>query len=367
MSKILEKAFDATKKIVRSVFLGSPNLITSSDLNRQIEALKYQVDLLDDKTGMIITDANLIHNLSGGTLTVDFKCSQIKFKGCQFVPRMSQMTINMTSSAHKVYLCLTATKENVTYENDSTHEIAGAKFEDGTSYPAANQIVYKDETLLLTHALSTVENLVGVVATFTLSDTGNIIIRENFITNEQEYSLSMGKEKTITDFNPNLVGAIGNGNTYDEAFSKLQNQLYRGVRLYKLETNSATSEEHILETSAVRIRDVSSPGDAIQVFVPFMINGVTQMINMIVSHTSDEITAQNSGTLYYGYECVLTNIEIDNTKVYPLNVIIGIDIANSNKLWVSIDSGEGYVLRPIGKAYFIVYRSNVGLGDLEQS
>ena len=49
MSKIVDKVFDAGKKIIRSVFLGSPNLFTTSDLNRQIEAIKYQLDSLDDK------------------------------------------------------------------------------------------------------------------------------------------------------------------------------------------------------------------------------------------------------------------------------------------------------------------------------
>ena len=44
MSKIVTKAFDATKKVVRSIFRGSPNLLTSSDLNRQFEALKHQID-----------------------------------------------------------------------------------------------------------------------------------------------------------------------------------------------------------------------------------------------------------------------------------------------------------------------------------
>ena len=223
MSKIIEKAFDATKKIIRSVFLGSPNLITSSDLNRQIEALKYQMDLLDDKTGMVIEGGKINYSRSGYTLGVGLEYSDtIKFKGCKFSPEIRQMVINMSSSAPVAYLCLTAEKSEITYADDSTHEIAGAKFADGTSYPAANQIVYENEALVLTHALSSVEDLVGVIATFTLSDTGNIIVRNNFITSEQSDSLAMGKSGVITDFNSGLRGTIANRKTYDEAFSILE-------------------------------------------------------------------------------------------------------------------------------------------------
>ena len=224
MSKIIEKAFDATKKIIRSVFLGSPNLITSSDLNRQIEAIKYQLDQLDDKTGMVIEGGNLGHTLNGGTLSVNLEYDTIRFKGCQFSPTTQQLTINFTSSAPVAYLCLVAEKSEVTYSDDTTHEIAGAKFADGTSYPAANQIVYKNEALVLTHALSSVENLVGVIGVFTLSSTGNVVVKENFITDEKSDTLAMGKSGVITDFDSSLKGTIANGRTYDEAFSIVENR-----------------------------------------------------------------------------------------------------------------------------------------------
>ena len=224
MSKIIEKAFDATKKIIRSVFLGSPNLITSSDLNRQMEAFKYQLDQLDDKTGMI-SDINIMHNLSGSTFTVGWTVSYMKFKGCSFSinnpPLHEFLSINLTGSAPIAYMCLVADKRTVTYSDDTTHDLAGAKFEDGTSMPAANQIIYENEGIVLTHALSSIENLVGVVAVFTLSNTGNVIVRRNFIANEQMDTLAMGKSEVITDFNSKLKGTIANGKTYDEAFSIL--------------------------------------------------------------------------------------------------------------------------------------------------
>lgn len=221
MSAIIEKAFDASKKIIRSIFKGSPNLITSSDLNRQIEAIKYQLDQLDDKTG-VISDIEISQNLSGGTLNVSYSFTYMRFKGCSFSPAVTALNTNLTNSAPTAYLCLVADSETVTYESDSSHDIAGAKFEDGTSLPAANQMVYKNESLMLTHALSSVNNLVGVIAIFQLSDSGNVVVKTNTL--QDKTSLSLSKGGTIVDFNSSLKGKIANGKTYDEAFSILENR-----------------------------------------------------------------------------------------------------------------------------------------------
>lgn len=221
MSRIIEKAFDASKKIIRSIFKGSPNLITSADLNRQMEAFKYQLDQLDDKTGFI-SDIEVTHSLSAGTLGVNYTFSYLRFKGCSFSPVVTSLSINLTNSAPTAYLCLVAEQETITYNNDSTHEIAGAKFIDGTSMPAANQLRYINERLVLTHALSSLNNLVGVVALFVLSETSNVIVKMNTISERD--SLSMGKSGVILDFNPSLIGKVGNGKSYDEAFSILENR-----------------------------------------------------------------------------------------------------------------------------------------------
>lgn len=221
MSAIIEKPFDASKKIIRSIFKGSPNLITSSDLNRQIEAIKYQLDQLDDKTG-VISDIEISQNLSGGTLNVSYSFTYMKFKGCNFSPAVTALNTNLTVGAPTAYLCLVADSETITYESDSSHDIAGARFEDGTSLPAANQMVYTNESLILTHALSTVTNLVGVIAVFNLSDAGNVIVQNNFM--PERDSLALNKGGSIVDFDSSLKGIIGNGKTYDEAFSILENR-----------------------------------------------------------------------------------------------------------------------------------------------
>lgn len=222
MSAVMAKAFDAGKKIIKSIFKGYPNLITSADLNRQIEAVKYQLDQLDEKTG-VVSDIEITHSLSAGTLTVGYSLSYLRFKGCEFSPDATTLETNLTLSAPTAYLCLVAEKEVVTYDSDVTHDIAGAKFVDGTSMPAANQEIYKNEQLILTHALSNLDNFVGVIAVFTLSTlTRNVVMRPNII--KEKDSLSMSKSGEIVDFDPTIGGRVGNGRTYDEAFSILENR-----------------------------------------------------------------------------------------------------------------------------------------------
>ena len=225
MSRILEKAFDASKKIIRSVFKGSPNLLTTSDLNRQFEAIKHQLDSLEDRVG-IVSDLRAVTSVRDHSLMVQCVYSYLRFKGCEFNPPTHYMTINFTQMASPVYLCLVADMETVTYEDDATHEIAGAKFEDGSSRPAANQIVFKNEELILAHSLSTVENLVGVIAEFSLSETGNFILKYNTI--EEGSSIPLRESKVVLDFNPTIFGKVA-GRTYDEAFSILENRFSNTV------------------------------------------------------------------------------------------------------------------------------------------
>lgn len=228
MSKIIEKAFDATKKIIRSVFLGSPNLVTSADLNRQVEAIKYQLDLLDEKTGMRIEGANMGALLSGGKLTVNFEHDYIEYKGCRFNPKVRPMTINLTASFPTAYLLLTAQQETLTYETDVSHDIAGAKFADGSSMAAANQVIYKNEAMVLAHFLP-YNNSIGIIARFRLAD-GKLYIDENYTSVTSP--LCFNKQGNVgAGFNPNGGGVypVVNGDTYDEAFSKIVNFLGSGV------------------------------------------------------------------------------------------------------------------------------------------
>lgn len=224
MSKIIEKAFDASKKIVRSIFRGSPNLITTSDLNRQLEALKYQVDKLDEKTGFIIEEANLGYTLKDSTLKVSLVYKTMEYKGCLFAPASQEVSTNFTSAAPYAYFCLAAEKSIITYEDDSTHEIAGAKFADGTSMRAADQIVYKNEKFVISHSLSDVENLVGVVAFFSLRN-GNVYVDENWTDMYSPLRVKDGSGTVGAPFETSTSYPIIIGDNYDVAFGKIQKYL----------------------------------------------------------------------------------------------------------------------------------------------
>ena len=222
MSKIVDKVFDAGKKIIRSVFLGSPNLFTTSDLNRQIEAIKYQLDSLDDKVG-VYSDFDFTIQYGGSLLLVRTGISYVETKGCKFTPAPATLTINFTSTASAVYVQLLADKETVTYQMDYTHDIAGAKFEDGTSSPAANQIIYKNEELKLSHALTDDEGrLVAILGMFYLSDAGNVLWFPNFTAKNTPLAF---RKSFVQDLDPSVKGNIQRGDSYDRAFSILENKL----------------------------------------------------------------------------------------------------------------------------------------------
>lgn len=222
MSKIVEKAFDVSKKIIRSVFNGSPNLITTSDLNRQFEALKHQADRLDEKTGFLIEGGRLNFKLEGATLKVGISYDTMEYKGCSFTPNKEAIVeTNFTASAPYAYFCLVADKETVTYDTDSTHEIAGAKFSDGTSMRAADQIVYRNEKFVLTHSVDSLSNLVGIIAFFKLIN-GKVYASENWTDFYSPLRVKDGSGSVGSDFETSQKYPIKLGDTYDVALGKLQ-------------------------------------------------------------------------------------------------------------------------------------------------
>lgn len=231
MSKILEKAFDASKKIIRSIFNGSPNLITTSDLNRQFEALKHQADRLDEKTGFLIEGSNLWFKLDGSTLKVNLSYKTMEYKGCVFNPKRSTtVEVNFTASAPYAYFCLVADKETLTYDTDVTHEIAGAKFADGTSMRAADQIIYKNEKFVLTHSVESLNNFVGIIAFFKLIN-GKVYASENWTDFYSPLRVKDGSGSVSSDFETSQKYPIKIGDTYDVAFGKLQGFL-GGAKVY---------------------------------------------------------------------------------------------------------------------------------------
>lgn len=210
MAQIVLKPFKAEQKIIRSEFKGVPNLITTSDLNRQIEALKYEADSLSDLS-CFGGELAMHYELLESTLRVYVDYFSIKFKGCEFFPPNGiYLNINLTSSAPKAYLCLVAEKETVTYDTDFSHNIAGAKFVDGTSMPAANQIIYKNEEIVLTHALSSLDNLVGIIAVIELSDSGELKVYKNYLDKHAEESILLHLRREIEKIKDAFAETKGN-------------------------------------------------------------------------------------------------------------------------------------------------------------
>ena len=181
MSNIIERAFNRAQKIKRAVFKGAPNLFTTSDLNRQFESIGYQIDTISDRIG-VISDISLKVSVSDYTWTVTPSYTYLEAKGLSFSPSAESVSLY---SKTPVFLCLTADISEVTYTDDFSHEIAGATFADNTSAAAANQLVYKDETFVITADPSSLENLVAVISKSELDKDGNIQTMVYALSNRQ--------------------------------------------------------------------------------------------------------------------------------------------------------------------------------------
>lgn len=159
MSSIVERAFDKSQKIIRAVFLGAPNLVTTSDLNRQFANARNQMDTLDEKTG-VVSDMAFAATHNGTTWSITPTYSYLESKGCAFSPVASAMSLVTSSPA---YICLVASTETATFSSDATHLIAGATFSDGSSKASANQLRYTGESLTVVTNPAALANLVAVL------------------------------------------------------------------------------------------------------------------------------------------------------------------------------------------------------------
>lgn len=170
MASIIDKAFDASKKIVRTVFRGAPNLFTTSDINRQFEAIKAQLDFLEDKVGCVNTsNVDVIATISGTTLTVkvqaggggsmEFYVRGIKHTATSF----SALTKTSIGKSGVCYLVMKATTKLVEF-SDAQYDVSGAEFSDGTYQPAADHLVYDTFSLSLESSNILPAGAIGVLA-----------------------------------------------------------------------------------------------------------------------------------------------------------------------------------------------------------
>lgn len=151
MSNIVEKPFSWANKIIRAVFRGAPNLITSTDLNRQIEALKKEMYVLQQNLP-VVSDLTYTYDHAEKRITAEI--SYVFCRGVRF--NVSGGTFNVAdvggydeTKTFNFALRLYAKEKLVTDSDDPSKSISGAKFSDGTSQPAADHYVYEDPFIAL--------------------------------------------------------------------------------------------------------------------------------------------------------------------------------------------------------------------------
>ena len=147
MSNILAKPFSWANRIINAVFRGAPNLITTSDLNRQIEALKMEMRVL--QRSVMISASDLDYSVSEGLLNkvdITVSLSYVYCLGVRFDVEYS--STYRIGNADIQELRLYAKKELITSDQDFSKTISGAKFEDGTVRPAADHYVYSEPTVI---------------------------------------------------------------------------------------------------------------------------------------------------------------------------------------------------------------------------
>lgn len=240
MSAIIDKVYDATKRIYKSVFKGAPNLITTADLNRQMSAFQAQLENLYRFVGPI-TDLSFTFEQDNETpsFSASYTLSKMVARGCDFtnlLPASGTLSGDLPVTANeRLWVLLTATQKLVTYADDPSHDIAGAKFSDGTTYPAADQIVYETASLVTSpDNYDSVENVVEALGYFYRDSSTPQMVKfmPNFVPLKTLYTGHMFPASpqmtlpqaiaanTLTDGNIPSALNVGMGSTFNVALKK---------------------------------------------------------------------------------------------------------------------------------------------------
>lgn len=240
MSAIIDKVYDATKRIYKSVFKGAPNLITTADLNRQMSAFQAQLENLYRFVGPI-TDLSFTfeQDNENPSFSASYTLSKMVARGCDFtnlLPASGTLSGDLPVTANeRLWVLLTATQKLVTYADDPSHDIAGAKFSDGTTYPAADQIVYETASLVTSpDNYDSVENVVEALGYFYRDSSTPRMVKfmPNFVPLKALYTGHMFPASpqmtlpqaiaanTLTDGNIPSALNVGMGSTFNVALKK---------------------------------------------------------------------------------------------------------------------------------------------------
>ena len=241
MSAILDKPFSAVQRIARTIFKGTPNLFTTSDLNRQMEAFQFQMNRIEGQgyagyvenlSVSVLRSNSGIGNAITATLTPPaLGHMYVTVRGCKFDLGESEISVTKSSLSNGQYvaLVLRVTSSTVTFADDPTHEIAGAKFADNTALAAADQIVYSNGSLVLVAAGDiNPDTDVAVLAAIKLLSTDSVstgvYVVKNY-TNRYLGYLVQREILRIEDYNPTQTGTFESGMRYDAAISLLSRSI----------------------------------------------------------------------------------------------------------------------------------------------
>ena len=240
MSAIIDKPFNVAQRIVRTLFRGTPNLFTTSDINRQIEAFKYQIDRIECQSYSGIAENLTINAVRGGggsgstiTATISPVSSgkmYVTARGCKFDLGQAEISVERTMTNGQ-YACvvLRGTSQLVTYSGDPTHLISGALFADGTSKPAADHLVFTSAEIVFVGAdeinLDTDVAILAVVKAIPITSSPlGVYVLKNYTDSNLGF-LAHRELLRIEDFDKTRIGAIQSGMRYDEAISILTRNL----------------------------------------------------------------------------------------------------------------------------------------------
>lgn len=217
MAQIINRKFNPTQKIQRTIFRGSPNLFTTSDLNRQFESIQHHLMELSQRTparfdlllkaGVSSTTAD---NVTTDTFSVTLDMTNSGgdkniyaygiMMDCSSYDGAT-LTKSVTRGKNVYLIYVIESSHMVSYENDTTHEISGSVFSDGTSKPSADNYVYDDGVMKLVdldelHYYIANFKLLVTLAEFSVDATSSTIVvnTHKFYRNGQQTPFAVESE-----------------------------------------------------------------------------------------------------------------------------------------------------------------------------
>lgn len=164
MSNIVAKQFNWARKIYKAVFKGTPNILTTEDVNREFDNLREGAYLSQRSVGVISNMQNPILTIIGGALvsaSPNVVNGYVIVGGVKFdlpatidTGAYGSTLLHSRNTSKEYTINLYARRTLVTFSDDVTKEISGAKFEDGSVKEAAEHYVYSDEKLVFQERLT---------------------------------------------------------------------------------------------------------------------------------------------------------------------------------------------------------------------